>query len=259
MRPNLQDRRPVAPRLAVGTGKLLLASASKARALIDLARYNVIDLSEKVQTALLKRDGDYTHGYSEIGRIVYLEEFSLAGWPGVKMHFVRGETHTGTHVEAPYKVFDEGKDVTQLPLDSFIGEAVVVDCSGKKAGESITGKELEEAGVREGDRVLVRGPAQALTPIPYLTEEATNWLIKKKIKLLALQNCTEYLPDQLNGKLPKDTGNALELFRNEVVIVDGIVNLEKIKKKRVFLIALPLNFTHLETSWARVVALEERE
>jgi arylformamidase len=227
--------------------------------LIDIARYNIIDLSEKVETALLKRNGDYVHGYSEIGRMVYLEEFFLSGWPGVKMHFIKGETHTGTHIEAPYKVFDDGKDVTELPIDSFIGEAVVVNCSGKRAGEPITARELEEAGVKDGDRVLVRGPGEALSPIPYLTEEATNWLIKKKIKLLALQNCTEYLPDQLSGKTPNDRGNAIELFRNEVVIIDGIVNLEKIRKKRVFLIALPLNFTHLETSWGRVVALEERD
>ena len=175
------------------------------------------------------------------------------------MHFIRGETHTGTHIEAPYKVFEGGKDVASMPLDSFIGDAIVVDCSTKKAGEPITGRELEEAGVKEGDRVLVRGPAAQLSPIPYLTEEATNWLIKKRIKLLALQNCTEYLPDQLSGKSPNDRGNAVELFRNEVAIIDGIVNLEKIRKKRVFLIALPLNFTHLETSWGRIVALEERD
>jgi len=227
--------------------------------LIDITRYNIIDLSEKVETALLKTDGDYIHGHSEIGRIVYLEEFHLSGWPGVRMHFIRGETHTGTHIEAPYKVFEGGKDVASMPLDSFIGDAIVVDCSTKKAGEPITGRELEEAGVKEGDRVLVRGPAAQLSPIPYLTEEATNWLIKKRIKLLALQNCTEYLPDQLSGKSPNDRGNAVELFRNEVAIIDGIVNLEKIRKKRVFLIALPLNFTHLETSWGRIVALEERD
>jgi arylformamidase len=227
--------------------------------LIELSKYNVIDLSEKVQTALLKRNGDYIHGYSEAGRIVYLEEFYLSGWPGVRMHFIEGETHSGTHIEAPYKVFKDGRDVTQMPLESFMGEAVVVDCSAKKAGEGITGKELEAAGVKEGDGVLVRGPPTALSPLPYMTEEATSWLIGKKIKILAFQNSTEYHPDQLSGKAPNDRGNAIELFKNGVVIIDGIVNLEKIKKKRVFLIALPLNFTHLETSWGRVVALEEKD
>ncbi|MDA4123523.1 MAG: hypothetical protein OK456_10125, partial [Thaumarchaeota archaeon] len=62
--------------------------------MIDLSKYNVIDLSEKVDTALLKRNGDYIHGYSAAGRIVYLEEFYLAGWPGVRMHFIKGETHS---------------------------------------------------------------------------------------------------------------------------------------------------------------------
>lgn len=227
--------------------------------MIDISRYNIIDLSEKVETALLKANGEYHHGHSNIGRMVYLEEFGLAGWPGVRMHFIRGETHTGTHVEAPYKVFSDGKDVTQLPLDSFMGDALVVDCSGKEAGEPITAKELESAGVRDGDRVLIRGPPEPLTPIPYLTEEAGAWLLGRKIRLLAMQNCTDYHPDQLSGKSPKDRGNAIEFFKNDVVVVDNILNLEKIRKKRVFVIALPLNFTHLETSWARVVALEEKD
>lgn len=227
--------------------------------MIDLARYNIIDLSEKVDTALLKASGEYFHGSSEIGRIVYLEEFFLAGWPGVRMHFIKGESHTGTHVEAPYKVFADGRDVVSMPLDSFIGEAVVVDVSSKKAGEPITVADMEKAGVKEGDRVLVRGPRTVLSPLPYLSEDAGSWLIKKKIRLLAMQNAMEYHPDQIAGKIPKDQGNDHELFKAGVVRIDGIVNLEKITKKRVFLVSLPLNFNKLETSWTRAIALEERD
>jgi arylformamidase len=227
--------------------------------LIDFARYKMIDLSERVDTALLKASGEYVHGSSEIGRVLYLQEFFLAGWPGVRMHFIRGESHTGTHVEAPYKVSADGRDAISMPLDSFIGEAAVVDCTSKKAGEPITARDMEGAGVKEGDRVLVRGPPTILSPLPYLSEEACAWLIKKKIRLLAMQNSMEYHPDQVAGKIPRDKGNDHDLFKNGVVRIDGIVNLDKITKKRVFLIALPLNFSRLEASWTRAVALEERD
>jgi kynurenine formamidase len=42
-----------------------------------------------------------------------------------------------------------------------------------------------------------------------------------------------------------------------VVRIDAIVNLETLKRDRVFLVALPLYIERLEASWTRVIALEE--
>jgi len=132
----------------------------------------------------------------------------------------------------------------------------VVDCSTKKAGQPITVADLEKADVQTGDRILIRGPRQQLDPVPYLSSEAAQWLVKKKIKLLAMENCSEYLPGEFEWKIPEEKHNALLLFRNGVVRIDGIANLHELKKKRVFLIALPLKFERLEASWTRAVALE---
>jgi arylformamidase len=228
--------------------------------LIDITRYNIIDLSKKVDPALLKADGEYFHGSSDVGRMIYLKEFFLSGWKKeVRMHFIEGESHTGTHVETPYKVLADGRDIVSMPLDSFIGEAVLVDVGTKKAGEQITVADMENAGVKEGDRVLVRGPQPALPLLPYLSEEACKWLISKKTKLLAMQYSMMYHPDQVAGKEITGWRNDNELFKAGVVRIDGIVNLEKITKRRFFLIALPLNFKRLEASWTRAIALEERD
>nr|NIO71327.1 cyclase family protein [Anaerolineae bacterium] len=35
--------------------------------------------------------------------------------------------HTGTHVDAPYHLFEEGLKVDQLPLSTLIGSAYVVE------------------------------------------------------------------------------------------------------------------------------------
>jgi kynurenine formamidase len=205
-----------------------------------------------------KVNGKYYHGEPFFGREIHLEEFMFAPQDNVRMHFISGETHVGTHLESALKVSETGKDVASMPLDSFVGEAVIVDCSRKKANEPITPADFERAGVGDGERVLIRGPVPEVSPLPYLSSEAANWLVKHKTKLLALQNCMEYLPDELHNKVPEDKQNAVILFRSGVVRVDAITNLEKLKRKRVFIIALPLNFDRLEASWTRAIAIEEK-
>ena len=36
-------------------------------------------------------------------------------------------THQGTHLDAPYHFFDDGKTVDQIPLDRFYGPALLMD------------------------------------------------------------------------------------------------------------------------------------
>ncbi len=198
------------------------------------------------------------HAEPFFGREIHLEEFLFAPQDNVRMHWIRGETHVGTHLESSLKVSETGKDIASLPLDNFVGEALVVDLSKKKANAPITPEDFEKAGAGDGERLLIRGPPDDVTPIPYLTWEGAKWLVKHKTKLIAMQNCMEYAPGELQNKLPEDKQNAVLLFMNDVVRIDAIKNLELLKKKRVFLIALPLNFSRMEASWTRAIAIEEK-
>ncbi|KAJ7503164.1 putative cyclase [Mycena galericulata] len=47
-------------------------------------------------------------------------------------------SHTGTHVDAPAHFFADGKPISQIPLSTFIGRALVVDLTHKSAREPIT-------------------------------------------------------------------------------------------------------------------------
>ena len=225
---------------------------------LDMSKSRIVDLSYKVVPSVRKANGKYYHAEPFFGREIHLEEFLFAPQDNVRMHFIRGETHVGTHLESELKVSETGKDVASMPLDSFVGEAVVVDCSQKKANEPITPADFERAGVGDGERVLIRGPTPEVSPVPYLSSEGAKWLVKHKTKLLAMQNCMEYLPEEIHGKLPEDKHNAVLLFKSGVVRVDAITNLELLKRKRVFLIALPLNFSRMEASWTRAIAIEEK-
>ncbi len=52
-------------------------------------------------------------------------------------------TQTGTHVDAPYHFSNSGETIDNMELDFFLGEAVVVRVTDKKADEAITLEDIE--------------------------------------------------------------------------------------------------------------------
>ncbi|MEM2905877.1 MAG: cyclase family protein, partial [Candidatus Bathyarchaeia archaeon] len=91
--------------------------------MIDLRKYRVVDLSTELQPGILKVGGRYVHGRNvrrlEARQFIYAPDNML-------MHWVDTETHIGTHVEGPSHYRDELRTVSQLPLEVFMGEAVVL-------------------------------------------------------------------------------------------------------------------------------------
>jgi kynurenine formamidase len=95
-----------------------------------------------------------------------LEEISRYDEPGPFWYWNNIHTgeHTGTHVDAPkhWASGQDGHDVAQLPLRTLVGPAVVLDASGKVAGNPDFVLEIEH--VREWE--------QANGPLP-----AGGWLL----------------------------------------------------------------------------------
>ena len=44
-------------------------------------------------------------------------------------------SHTGTHMDAPSHLFEEGTMLDELPAEQFVGKALVIDCRDLKAGQ----------------------------------------------------------------------------------------------------------------------------
>lgn len=53
-------------------------------------------------------------------------------------------TQTGSHVDAPYHFSNTGETIDKMELDFFLGEAVVIHVTDKKADEAITLEDIEE-------------------------------------------------------------------------------------------------------------------
>jgi arylformamidase len=215
---------------------------------IDLSKYRIIDLSYELLPGERKMDGRYLHGEPFYGRPVEVQEMMAYN---ARMHHIQSETHNGTHVEAPYKYADHGADIASMPIESYIGEAVVCDFAHKGEGEAVTPEDLRKAGVGSGDIVLLRGGDQAEEP--YLSFDAIDWLIKTGIKSIGLEGVRHSPPGTPFGKEDGDG----RLLLAGIAFLDALTGLHHITKQRVFLIALPVKMRRVTASWTRAIVLEE--
>ncbi|HIE19244.1 TPA: hypothetical protein EYP75_05915 [Candidatus Bathyarchaeota archaeon] len=215
--------------------------------MINLKNYRIIDLSEEIIPGILKVNGEYLHGNQirrfEIRQFIYAPDKAL-------MHWVKTETHIGTHVELPAHLTDGAKSASEMPLESFMGEAVVLKFDFLKPiegkGQPIMPSHLEK--VRKNDIVLLWSSYSG-DESPYISPESAEWLAKKPVKMVGVQRIGVEAP---GGSMATHDN----LLRNEIPLIEGLVNLEEVQKDRVFFIGLPLRVKGLDSSWIRALALE---
>ena len=219
--------------------------------MIDLNRYRIVDLSHEIVPGERRIDGRYLHGEPVRGRPVEAQEFFAYN---ARMHFLQAQTHTGTHAEALYKYADDGASLGEMPLELYLGEAAACNFTHKRTGEGVTADDLRAAGVKPGDIVLAWGdPTQE--EWPHLTEEALDWLIEIKIKLLGIEHLHYSPPGTPLG--PQD-GDGRAILAG-IAVVDALHGLDQITKPRVFFIALPAKIRRVTACWTRAIALEPIE
>ena len=156
--------------------------------------------------------------------------------------------HTGTHVDAPRHFCADGPSMENIPLDRLIGEGVVIRLE-LSACEAITPEHLATAvpEIEPGDIVAIdtgwhtRWETPDWTRHPYMSLEATDWLIDKHVKLLAVDTINPDLPFDLR---PDDFGFPVHcaLLQRGILIAEQVANLATIGGQRVEFIfgALPI-------------------
>jgi len=173
------------------------------------------------------------------------------------MHNVEIVTHIGTHIEVPYHILTKGNDLAQVPLESLMGEAVVLDLTAAATRSGITAAQMQAAaakagGISPGDIVFVRsdceGEKQAESP--YLAQEAVDWLVAQKIKMIGFDGGMEVPGSEQHV-------NHHNFLDRDICIIENVVNLKDLRKSRFTAIALPIAVSGLESFPLRVVALED--
>ena len=215
--------------------------------MIDLKKYRVVDLSKELRPGVRKVNGEYVHGEEmrrlEIRQFIYMPDKML-------MHWVDTESHIGTHVEGPSHYPGQEKAPSDLPLEAYMGEALVQNLTSLKPeggkGQPITPSHLEK--VKRGDIVLLWSP-YSRAEAPYISSGAAEWLRERGVKMLGIQG--------VGLEAPGSTASHDAFLKNGIPIIEGLVNLDKLRRERVFYIGLPIKMAHIDSTWIRAIALEE--
>jgi kynurenine formamidase len=192
-----------------------------------------------------------------------IKEHDAPGGAGQIVRGVHMRLHAGSHVDAPEHNVRGGTQIHQLPLDLFIGAAVVADLRDKMPGQAITEKDLQKRldnRIRRGDRLLLRtdhnnsydgGSDRWMKASPYLTIAATMWCIDKGVVIVGY----DFYHGNDEPGAPRVFHNSRTLSEHGVITMPYLKNLDQIDSDRFTLVGLPLNLIGAEASPIRAVAL----
>jgi|GEM_PF-678022 len=234
--------------------------------MIDLNKYNIIELSVELCPTIYRLDGVREDPFPTTD-LDWNETVQFSG--GAKRLVLRQikypdndfnelidmEAHLGTHAETGKHLNYERPSITDMPVDTWIGEAVVCDFSNKTLvkGERYQLGPKDFVKVKKRDIVLIRSTLP-YGEAPTMTEAAAKCLIEKQVKLIGGL-------EPFNGVIGTDElRNVHNMFHeNDIVLVQGMININQIKKERVFFIGLPMRIKSLDASTIRAIALEEKD
>jgi kynurenine formamidase len=183
------------------------------------------------------------------------------GWNTTIFHLY---SHAGTHMDAPRHFIQQGKALDQVVLDKCVGPARVIDLTGVKARDLITVEHLAPYAdkIGPGSRLLLKTgwSAYADSPeyrdqLPRISLALAEWLAKRKIALLGIETPA---PADVNSKEELTTVHHA-LLGAEIVIVEGLANLDALRQEEVTFIALPLKLEGGDGSPVRAIAIEDAD
>lgn len=214
---------------------------------------NIVDLSYKLHPGKEQRQ-------------LTITAINLLEKHGSTSFSIEFNNHIGTHVECPYHNLATGKTIDQMSPETFVGEAEVLDLTFRRKAREISAEHLEAVGakVKSGDIVLLMTRYDEQFPpdemqsekyqamSPYLTFDATTWLIRRGVKLVGIDFWSiEQYPIGPEGE-PKH----VLLFNKDIPLLHSLTNLGKLSQSRVLLVALPLPITGVDSMPVRAIAIE---
>lgn len=160
-------------------------------------------------------------------------------------------SHTGTHIDAPLHYIHGGESIDEMPLDTAVGNARVIEISDTK---SIKPAELIQHNINHGERILFKTQNslrvwrtdQFIEDFIFITKEAADYLVERKVGLVGV----DYLSV---GGYKKDGAEVHKtLLGNGIWIIEGL-DLSLVQQGTYDLVCLPLKVTGGDGAPARVI------
>ena len=171
-------------------------------------------------------------------------------------------SHTGTHLDAPYHFLENGTKIHEISLKRLVSNAILVK-SRKKGDQPITKTDIQKfeknhGKIPSGSTVIFWTGWQKMIKNtsyfirnPGLSTAAAKYLVSKKINLVGT--------DSPSIDLGKDKRFPVHhiFSKNNVLIVENLTNLEKIRSSKFHFVVLPLKLKGATGSPVRAIAFVE--
>lgn len=175
------------------------------------------------------------------------------------------DSHTGTHVDAPRHFVPGRKGADEIPIEQLVGDGVILDLPTGPYQE-ISGNELRKAKptIREGDIVLIHcgwghkwtepWDEETFKSRPGIDAGAAEWLVSRKVKAVGIDSLTiQAGKEKVVPGAPTVHGI---LLGNDMVIIEGLVNLSAMKGQRAIIAAGLIPVRGSDGGQARVFAIQ---
>ena len=175
-------------------------------------------------------------------------------------------THIGTHVDAPYHFVDGAATIEDMPLEKYMGPALLLDLRPvAKEKSPLPVSELEDAGashksIKDKIAVLFTGWAEAESGGPrfyghgpYLSTEGAAFLAECGANAVAVDFPIDKHPDTPLSTIEDFPVHRLLLGQN-IPLIENLINLDQLVGKEFELWALPLKLKGGDGTATRAVA-----
>ncbi|GBG07853.1 cyclase [Paenibacillus agaridevorans] len=158
--------------------------------------------------------------------------------------------HTGTHVDAPLHMLENGATIETITMEQLVGTARVLDLT-KIRGE-IARQDLLPFNIQEGERILLKTAnsfTEAFDPeFIYLREDGAAYLAELNVSLVGIDALG------IERSQPGYPTHRTLMGRN-IVIVEGL-RLQDVPPGAYTLIVAPLKLTGIDAAPARVLLID---
>jgi kynurenine formamidase len=157
-------------------------------------------------------------------------------------------SHTGTHMDAPSHMLQQGNNLDDYDCSKFIGKALLLSIEEEKNIRDYA-DQLEKV-----DFVFFKtgwskywGKAKYFENYPCISLETTDYLVGFDLKGVGFDAISI---DPIDSKFE----NHYRVFENDMVIIENLTNLDQINEEIFELMVLPLNIKEADGSPIRAIA-----
>lgn len=160
-------------------------------------------------------------------------------------------SHAGTHIDAPFYLFNEKWKSDEVPFDVLIGDCQVIDLTDVQ--NCITVQDLKKHNITS-KRILLKTMNSYDNMEKYnpthvaLSTDAAEYLRNLEIKLIGY----DYQSFERNGEV-----NIHKIFMEKDIICLDNLRLKDTEEKKYELICLPVKVTGIDAAPSRAILIEE--